>query len=121
MSATGILICDDLFFSSKVTGTAGVLGLKVDVVESIAELTARLAETAPQCVILDLSMQGLKPADVIAALPTENRPTVIAFGSHVMTEQLQAAKDAGCDEVMPKSRFSSELSDILRRNLSSED
>ena len=114
---TGLLICEDLFYSSKVTGTADALGLKVDVIEHVEELPAKLAESSYRCVILDLSMPGLNPAEVMSALPNENRPAVIAFGSHVMTARLQEARDAGCDEVMPKSQFSGSLPEILKRVL----
>ena len=112
---TGLLICADLFFSSKVTGTADALGLKVDVIENAKQLLAKLAESPCRCVILDLSMPGLNPAEVMSALPNENRPAVIAFGSHVMTARLQEARDAGCDEEMPKSQFSGSLPEILKR------
>jgi len=40
---------------------------------------------------------------------------VIAFGSHVDKARLDEARAAGCDEVMPRSRFSSELPALLRR------
>ena len=112
---TGLLICADLFYSSKVTGTADALGLKVDVIENVEELPAKLAESPYRCLILDLSMPGLNPAEVLSAMPDENRPVVLAFGSHVMTARLQEARDAGCDEVMPKSQFSGSLPEILKR------
>ena len=114
---TGLLICADLFYSSKVTGTADALGLKVDVIEHVEELPAKLAESLYRCLILDLSLPGLDPAEVMSALPNETRPCVIAFGSHVMTARLQEARDAGCDEVMPKSQFSGSLPEILKRVL----
>jgi CheY-like chemotaxis protein len=113
----GLLICEDLFFSSKVTGTADALGLKVDVIENVDEVCAKLTESSYRCLILDLTMPGLNPAEVVSALPNENRPLVIAFGSHVMTARLQEARDAGCEEVMPKSQFSGSLPEILKRVL----
>ena len=116
-TTTGLLICDDLFFSSKVTGTADALGLKVNVIENVDELPKKLSESSYRCVILDLTMPGLNPAEVMSAMPSENRPAVIAFGSHVMTARLQEARDAGCDEVMPKSQFSGSLPEILKRVL----
>lgn len=94
------------------------MGLKVEVIENVNEVSAKLAESSYRCVILDLSMPGLNPAEVMSAMPAENRPAVIAFGSHVMTARLQEARDAGCDEVMPKSQFSGSLPEILKRVLS---
>jgi len=43
-------------------------------------------------------------------------PTV-AYGSHVDKARLDAARAAGCDEVLPRSKFSAELPDLLRRYL----
>jgi hypothetical protein len=40
---------------------------------------------------------------------------VLAFGSHVMTDLLQAARDRGADFVMSRGAFTSNLPDILDR------
>ncbi|MGZ3385055.1 MAG: hypothetical protein ACXWNF_09120, partial [Isosphaeraceae bacterium] len=39
----------------------------------------------------------------------------VAFGSHVDTEALAAARAAGCDPVMPRSKFSADLPELIRR------
>ena len=39
----------------------------------------------------------------------------VAFGPHVEADALVAAKTAGCQIVMPRSKFSAELPDLLRR------
>ena len=36
-------------------------------------------------------------------------PRVVAYGSHVDTASLQAARTAGCDPVLPRSKFVKEL------------
>jgi hypothetical protein len=38
----------------------------------------------------------------------------VAFGPHVDANALVAAKAAGCQVVMPRSKFSAELPDLLR-------
>ena len=56
--------------------------------------------------------QSRKPsAGAAEAVPT------VAYGSHVDKDRLDAARAAGCDEVLPRSRFSSELPAWLRRYL----
>ncbi len=114
---TALLISRDFLFSSKVTGTAAALGLQAVVVADVADLAAKLAATPCRCVIVDLSLPGLKVVDVVSALPAENRPAVIAFGAHVDTARLQEAHKAGCDEVMPRSKLSATLPEILTRYL----
>jgi hypothetical protein len=37
----------------------------------------------------------------------------VAYGSHVDTESLRAARAAGCDRVLPRSKFIEELPSAL--------
>ena len=110
-----LLLSGDLFFTSKITGTAQAVGLHMDVRGTIPEEIVGPAAGGYRLVIIDLAQATIAPAEVIARLSETERPHVIAFGSHVATAKLQAARDAGCDEVLPRSRFSSELAEILRR------
>ena len=89
MTASTIMFSSDLFFGSKVTGTATAMGLHVELEADIGRGLSKLEGGGYRCVILDLAMQGLSPADVIAAVNNSSatdRPHVIAFGS----QQLQA-------------------------------
>jgi len=110
-----LLVSADLFFVSKITGTAAELGIDVTVVKSVAELAPKLVATPCRCVLVDLSTAGLRVSDMMQSLPSANRPVVIAFGSHVDVARLQEARDAGCDEVMPRSKLSAQLPEILTR------
>lgn len=112
-----LLISQDLFFSSKVTSTAIELGFHVVVERNVVQAISRVAALKCRCLILDLATPGLRVADVISALPEANRPSVIAFGAHVLTARLQEAREAGCDDVMPRSKFSATLPEILKRYL----
>lgn len=119
-SKPGLLISRDLFFTSKVTGTAQQLGLVVDVVPDCAAAIPRVTDGTVGCVFVDLGHPVAGLAELIAAAPVAKRPAVLAFGSHVATAVLEAAKEAGCDEVLPRSRFSAELPDLLKRYLTAE-
>jgi len=116
-SATGFLISRDLFFSSKITGTAAELGFRVAVQGNIAQAISQIAASKYRCLFLDLESPGLSVSEVIAALPPTGRPVVVAFGSHVQTARLQEARDAGCDEVLPRSKFTATLPALLTRYL----
>jgi hypothetical protein len=63
-------------------------------------------------VIVDLANPGLVLTDLIRGLG-EPRPRVVAYGSHVDTESLRAARAAGCDPVLPRSKFIEELPSAL--------
>jgi hypothetical protein len=65
-------------------------------------------------------MPGLKVEEIIGALPTTDRPVVIAFGAHVQADRLRSAREAGCDEVMPRSKFSATLPEILIRHVGTQ-
>ena len=116
-SRVGLLISPDLFFTSKVTGTAQALGLQVESVDDIATATSRLQAGDIGCVLFDLAAPRVSVADLLAAMPDSLRVPIIAFGSHVNVELLESARAAGA-EVMPRSQFSATLPEILRRHLS---
>ncbi|CAN5617678.1 hypothetical protein BH10ACT1_BH10ACT1_35740 [soil metagenome] len=61
--------------------------------------------TAEDLVVVDLSRPG-----VIEALATVEGH-VVGFASHVDAELLAAARQAGCREVLPRSRFFATLGD----------
>jgi len=110
-----MLLCGDLFFSSKVSGTAESLGVWLDVRGQLPAEIPGPAAGGYRLVLLDLTLAGVSPAALMERLTLDDRPHVIAFGPHVATGKLQEARDAGCDEVLPRSRFSAELAAILQR------
>lgn len=112
-----VLISQDLFFTSKITGTAQGMGLRVETAAKLDEVADLIAVARPACVLVDLTFPGLSMADFMAALPEVDRPSVVAFGPHVEKVRLDEARAAGCDEVLPRSRFSSTLPEILARYL----
>jgi len=112
---TGLLLCNDFFFTSKVTGTADALGVTVHEAGTQQGALRLVDAEHPRFVIIDLGTPGLQLAELLDALPADDYPRVIAFDSHVNTERMQSAREAGCDQVLPKSRFSAELPELLQR------
>ncbi len=112
----GLLLTPNLLFSSMVTGTATAIGQEVAVAGDLAE-AERLSRDRPvSFIIIDLSVTEPDIATIVARLrDAAGAVPTIAFGSHVDKARLDEARAAGCDEVMPRSRFSSELPELLRR------
>jgi hypothetical protein len=108
-----ILVSRDVFFASKVTGTAQQLGLSAATAMSVEALRDWLAGGDVTGVILDLG-SGVSAGEVMAAVDSVQRPRLVAFGAHVDEAALRSARDAGFDDVLPRSRFSTELVSILR-------
>src|ERR1700693_4456143 len=104
--ASALLLCDDLLFRSRITGTAEQLGLTVHTVRTADALLAEAQQLRPTCVLLDLHNPGLVIADVVTSLKEQQPPpTIIAYGSHVDVATLRRAREAGCDRVLPRSQF----------------
>jgi CheY-like chemotaxis protein len=106
-----LLLTDDMLFSSRITGTAQALGLKVNVVKSVNDLRAQAQERMPTCVIIDLSRPGLQVPELVRELKGVGSPTprLVAYGSHVDVTTLRAAREAGCDMVLARSQFVEKL------------
>jgi CheY-like chemotaxis protein len=111
----GLLLCDDLIFTSKVTGTARALGLEVKAARDVPALLALARQEAPACVLLDLHNPGLDLPALLAELKSlcPVPPRLVGYGSHVEAATLHAARLAGCDPVLPRSRFVEDLPTAL--------
>ena len=112
----GLLLSRDLIFTAKVTGTASALGYKVIVAGNAALASAMLAKWTPTVVFVDLAAGDLvAPASILRLREVAGPETpFVAFGSHVDTKALAEAAEAGCDPVMPRSRFTHELPALIR-------
>lgn len=115
----GLLLSRDLIFTSKVTGTASALGFKVVVAGQVAQALAQIARWSPRVVFVDLAAGDLAASPALLQCQEACGPGVpfLAFGSHVDVEALAEAARAGCDPVMPRSRFTAELPALIRRYL----
>ena len=80
-------------------------GLDVTFVAHPDEL---LAATDGDVVVVDLARPGV--LDVVGRVRTGR---TIGFGSHVDTALLEAARTAGCDEVMARSEFFRRVKELL--------
>ncbi len=118
----GLLLCDDLIFSSRVRGTARAGGLQVQTARTVDALVDLAAQTHPRAVIVDLGFTGLQLESLLGRLreATPVMPRVVAYGSHVDTATLRAARAAGCDPVLARSRFVEELAQELPKWLAGE-
>ena len=112
-----LLVSTDLIFSTKITGTARAMGVEVEVVGSVADVAGRIQSAGPRCVLLDLGLASLSPERIHEIVQASAGAAVLAFGSHVDTARLQQARDAGCSEVMPRSRLATSLPQLLEQYL----
>jgi DNA-binding NarL/FixJ family response regulator len=117
---------DDLFFQAKIQETARKLNVKVEFVKNDKELGDRMqqnGEGSPSLIIFDLNNVNAKPLSLIPKLKSKLKKStsIIGFLSHVQGDLKQKAHEVGCDMVLPRSAFSQNLPQLLRRHGASED
>jgi PleD family two-component response regulator len=111
-----LAVLDDLMFSSKIKTTASRLGVGVLFVRSAAAALDVMRKDSPSLVIFDLNNPRTDPLGIIRSMKSdpalEAIPTV-GFVSHVQTELIDAARQAGVGEVMARSFFTERLPDLI--------
>ena len=117
---------EDLFFMAKIQETARKLNVKVEFVKTDKELLERIKENGeekPSLIIFDLNNANIKPLVMIPKLKTKLKKgtSFLGFLSHIQGELKLKAQEAGCDMVVPRSAFSQNLPQILRRHGASEE
>jgi CheY-like chemotaxis protein len=111
-----VAVLDDLMFTSKIRTAAGHLGVAVTFARSSDAALAEMRKSAPALVIFDLNNQRTDPLGTVAAMkadPALSSIRTIGFASHVQTDVINAARQAGVDEVLARSAFTTQLAEIL--------
>jgi DNA-binding NarL/FixJ family response regulator len=104
---------DDIFFQAKILETAKQLGIELNICATPEAFATRIASAKPDRLIVDLNAR-VNPFDVIARAKSDVPDVpIVGFLSHVETELAERARAAGCDEVMPRSKFTRDLATIL--------
>ncbi len=115
-----------LFFLAKIQETARKMNVKVEFVKTEKDLNERMGQNGddkPALIIFDLNNVSAKPLSIIPKLKTKLKKAtnIIGFLSHVQGELKMKAQEAGCDMVVPRSAFSQNLAQILRRHAAPEE
>src|ERR1700730_3249532 len=128
--ADAIVLIDDLFFQAKLFETAKLTGITLETAATGEQLLKAAAANPEALVIVDLNarqgalnaVQQLCKGELDPAGKSNgpgNPRRVIAFLSHVQTDLAERARAAGCQEVMPRSRFTLHLAELLRSDKTS--
>jgi hypothetical protein len=112
---------EDLFIAAKIQEYSKKLGIKVAFLKPEKEVVARLAETAeedrPALILFDLNNANAKPLTLIPKIKAKLKrgTSIVGFLPQIQGELKSKAIEAGCDTVMPRSTFSQNLPNLLRR------
>lgn len=108
----------DLMFSIRVADAIRAQGGVPDMVDSASSLWEAI-QRWPALVLIDLAAPDDWRGVVQRAktLPHTRRIPIVAFGSHVDTDALKAARQAGVDHAWARSRFVEQLPDLIQSHL----
>jgi DNA-binding NtrC family response regulator len=112
-----VLLSGDLMGASRVEGAARLSGVDFRMAENIDAAVECCVAQPVTLVIVDLATAGLDVAALVERLKNKSahRPAIVAFGPHVHEATLDAAKAAGCDQVLSRGQFMSQAGAIIAR------
>ena len=112
-----LAVVEDLLFLSKIQQTAQTTGVAVKHARP-SDLPKLAVENLPNAIFIDLNHRSGTALEILGTLKADPRTkdiTAIGFVSHVQTDLIAAARAAGCDLVLARSAFSSQLPSLLQR------
>ena len=109
-----VAVVPDLFFATRIAGTAERLGVALEMPAPAAALET-IRRAPPDLVILDLHAPGdpLALAHALRADVATRSIHLIGFYSHLDHRLREAALAAGLDQVLPRSAFTVGLPALL--------
>jgi len=110
-----LALVDDMFFQAKMTETARRVGVALQTVANGDALVAAAAGQEHRLVLVDLNARQGALEAVAQLRASGNAQPIVGFLSHVQTELAEKARAAGCQEVLPRSKFTADLAEILGR------
>jgi len=116
MSHKILVVVDDFFFRAKISETAKHTGAAIQFVKNVDEIKSIAHSERPSLIIFDLNSTRFQPVQTIASLKADESLRdipIVGYLSHVQVELQQQAAQAGCDQVMPRSKFTQILPQLL--------
>ena len=116
MSQIVISVVDDMFFASKIRAVAEAAGVEISFPRSQEAVVSKARETKPGLILVDLHNQRIDPLALARELKSDEELRsirLLGFFSHVQTELQRNAISAGFDQVIPRSVFARDLSEII--------
>lgn len=109
-----LMYVPDLMFGTRIEEGARHLGYTLESYHPAEEPGACIGRLGPRLLIVALdapAWESLVGQTQRAGVP------ILAFGSHRNVKAMQAAKEAGCTEVLARSRIAAELPNLLDKYL----
>jgi len=108
-----VALVDDLFFQAKIMETAKLVGVELHTCTTLDALLGEVTKAPPRLIVIDLNARNT-PLAAIERMRSEAADIpLIAYLSHVQVDLAEQARAAGCETVMPRSKFTRDLATIL--------
>jgi hypothetical protein len=108
-----VLLCSDLMMTSSVGSAATTAGFQFTSTSRPDEAIALATSDASLKLLIDFSCPGLDIAAFAEALPDTVRSNAVAYGPHVHTAKIAAARAAGIGNVTSRGNFAGNLQECL--------
>ena len=116
MNSKVILAVNNMIFTSKIMSVLdnldaeGIKAIRSD------DIFSKAQELNPDLIIIDLNLNGIEAPSLINKLrsykATKKIP-IVCYSPHVMADQMAAAVKAGATEVLPNSKMTNRMGQIL--------
>ncbi len=118
MNKKVIIAANNMIFTSKMMSildnmeAEGIKAIRSD------EIFTKAQELKPDLIVIDLNLNGIEAPSLINKLrsygATKGIP-IVCYSPHVLKDQMKAAKIAGATEVLPNSKMSSKMNQIISK------
>jgi DNA-binding NarL/FixJ family response regulator len=103
----------DLMFSSKVNAAAK--GRAISWLPRGSKVAEQVAAQKPDVLLIDLGAQQLDAVNAIKEIKSGDAKGTVVIGylDHTRADLIEAARAAGCDQVLSKGEFARRLPELL--------
>ena len=101
----------DMMFSSKVNAAAQ--GRAITWLKRGTKVAEEVAREKPDVLLIDLAAPQLDAINAIREIKQSAPITIIGYVDHTREDVMQAARSAGCDQVLSKGEFARRLPELL--------
>ncbi len=111
-----LIAVNNMIFTSKIMSILD--GMEADGIKAIRsdDIFNKARELKPELIIIDLNLNGIEAPQLINKLRSyrdTNKIPIVCYSPHLMTDAMKAALVAGATEVLPNSKMSSKMNQIL--------
>jgi DNA-binding NarL/FixJ family response regulator len=116
MNKKVLIAVNNMIFTSKIMSVLD--GMEAEGIKAIRsdDIFCKAQALRPDLIIIDLNLNGIEAPSLINKLRSfsvTSKIPILCYSPHLMADQMKAAKSAGATEVLPNSKMTSRMQQIL--------